>query len=847
MAKSWHAVSFAAIFSGGLLFHSFSLTNPLNPFFPSPSLMQEHRQALQQRTAKSARIGHLAKRQTPGSASVSGTVTLLDPLASQPDIIILDTFGYQVAQVTSDDTGTYGVSGLFPGSYLVFATTGSYSFYGDGSDRTYLGNTTDASAAQWIRLSAGQTLTNQNITIAASLKKGVTISGTCYLGPGTALPPANTYVSFRFVSADQTPIMSSYFQSNDGYCYTNADGTFRCSTGVAPGNYYVLISSMYVQQWWNGSTILMDPVAASIPNSVTGKVIHFDTGGSISGSVKDNGTDSLLSYVTIYLIDKDGFILTQRFVYSGNTDFTFSGILPGSYFLKTIDNSGAYVTTYYPQALFRDSATALSLASGAKIDSITIALKLIPGYSASRTGLIKGTITRSDNGTAISNMDVGTCSVSGMPGSSTTSTDTLGSYQESVAADSSVLVYAGNSLYQFGGGSPDYYLAQTYYPGTTDKTAATSVTVGANATITINISVQQGGSLAGLLRTSSNARLPAYYQALFGTGAIVYGYAWTADFKNIYGTGSTDLSGFRFAGVNPGTYTMRFLSYGYDYYNMATTETDYGCASAKNVVVTKENTAFGQTIILPDGSARITGAVASGAQVNGANITHELCCYGTDSIIVGIAQLSYASKTNSLKALFFSRDDVPVASGPAQSNYSLGKLAPGSYALAHMTFNSTETVATREWYGVKKVDTLNTSDYNTYLKQFLKPNIPSTSWLTLTAGETKANVDFGNVGVIMPSGQGLAHKPSLRFINNPGQNKALIHYRLSGQDLKNKATLTVFRINGACVRTFILEKPAGVVVWDRHDDRNAPVTAGVYVFRLTSAGSALAVKGIVSK
>jgi hypothetical protein len=847
MVKSWRAVSLTAIFSGGLLFPSFSLTNPLNPFFASPSLMQEQRQALQQRTAIPFRTDPLAKRLTPGSASVSGTVTDLNSTVSQPDIIILDTFGYQVAQVTSDYSGTYSVSGLFPGSYLVFATTSGYSFYGGGSDRTYLGNTTDASAAKWVHLSAGQKLTNQNIAIAASSKKGITISGTCYLGPGTAVPPANTYVSFRFVSADQTPIMQSYFQANDGYCNTNADGTFRCSTGVAPGNYYVLINSMYVQQWWNGSTIVTEPVAASIPNSVTGKVIHFDTGGSISGSVKDNGTDSLLSYVSIYLIDKDGFTLTQRFVYSGNTDFTFSGILPGSYFLKTIDNSGAYVTTYYPQALFRDSAAALSLASGGKIDSITIALKRNPGYFASRTGLIKGTITRSDNGTAVSNMDVGTCSVSGMPGSSSTATDTLGSYQESVAADSSVLVYAGNSLYQFGSGLSDYYLSQTYYPGTTDRTSATSVKVAANATVTVNISVQQGGSLAGLLRTSSNARFPAYYQATFGTGAVVYGYAWTADFKNIYATGSTDLSGFRFAGVNPGSYTMRFLSYGYDYFTMATTETDYGFASAKNVVVTKENTAFGQTIVMPDGNARITGAVALDNQASGATITSELCCYGTDSIIAGIAQLSYASRPSSLKANFFSMDNVPLASGPAQSNYSLGKLTPGSYALAHMTFNSTGTIVTREWYGTKKVDTVSISDYNTYLKQFLKPDIPSTQWLALTAGETKANINFGNVGVIVPSGQGSAHKPFLRFINNPGQNKALIHYRLSGQALKSKATLTVFRINGARVRTFVLEKTAGVVVWDRHDDRDAPVTAGVYVFRLTCAGSALAVRGIVPK
>jgi hypothetical protein len=583
---------------------------------------------------------------------------------------------------------------------------------------------------------------------------------------------------------------------------------------------------------------------------MTGKVIHFDTGGSISGCIKDNGADSLLSYVTIYLIDKDGFSITQRLLSGKDTSFTFSGISPGSYFLKAMDNSGAYVTTYYPQALFRDSAIALSLASGAQIDNITIMLKRNPGYSASLTGkkgLIKGTITRADNGAAIPNAEVGIFSGSGMPRSSL-STNALGAYEDSVTADSSVLVYAGSYLFQAYDRFLDYYLAQTWYPGTTDRTAATSVKVGANATLTVNIGVQQCGSIGGLLRNGNNTGFPGYLQAAFGTGTVVFGYAWTNDFKNVYGTGSTDLSGFRFAGVNPGSYTMRFLSYRYDYLNMTTSETDYACASAKNVIVTKENTAFGQTIVLPNGSARMTGAIAAEvAQSNGAYSMHELCSYGADSILAGITELTSATTVTSQKALFFSRDASPVAARLAQSSYSLGKLLPGSYALAHMTFNSTGTIVTREWFGTKKMDTISTSDYTIYLKQFLKPDIPSTSWLTLTAGETKANVDFGNVGVIVPSGQALAHKPGLRYINNPGQNKALIQYRLSGQDLKNKATLTVFRINGERVRTFVLEKPAGVVVWDRHDDRNTPVTAGVYVFRLTGAGSSLAVRGIVSK
>jgi hypothetical protein len=850
MILSRRSVSLAVIVSGGLLFQSFPLTNQLNPFFVSPSVMQKQRQALRQ----PSRTYTLAKRLAPGSASVSGTVTLLDSLASRPGVIIVDTFGYQVAQAQTDSAGAFSASGLFPGSYLLYAVTNGYSmfYFGSGSDRTYLGNTTNLNAAQWIHLSAGQTLTNQNITVAAASKKGVVISGTCYIGPGIAVPAANSYIRFKFVSADQAAGMLAYYQSVNGYCSTLADGTFRCTTDVTPGNYYILVQSdTYAKQWWNGSAISSEPVAAAIPNTVTGKFIHFDTGGSISGSIKDNGADSLLASVDVYLIDKDGFVIDQRFVSSGYTNFLFSGISPGSYFLKADDYTGTYVTTYYPQALFRDSAIALPVTSGSQTNNIILSLKRNPGYSVPATGqkgLIKGTITRADNGAAIPGVEVGAYSGSGMPFSSVT-TNALGVYEDSVAADSSLLVYAGSSMFQMYNTVPDYFLAQTWYPGTTDRAAATSIKVGAQATLTINLSVQQGGSLAGLLRTSKNAGFPSYYQAIFGSGTVIFGYAWTDDFKNIYGTGSTDLSGFRFAGVNPGTYTVRFLSYGYDYSNMATSETDYGFASAKNVIVTKENTAFGQTIVLPDASARITGAVAwvPQSQSTVAYATHEFCCYGTDSIIAGITELSSADKGTSLKVLFFSMDNSPLTSQPAQSNYSLGKLVPGSYALAHLDLSSNGTVVTREWYGTKKMDTLNVSNYNLYLKQFMKPNIPSTTWLTLGAGETKANINFGNVGVVVAPGPCFSQKPALRVLNNHVQKKSLLHYRLSSPDLKSHGTLTIFRSNGARVRTFSLTKPEGVIVWDRHDDRNAPVTAGIYMFRLAGDRYTLSVKGVVSK
>jgi hypothetical protein len=846
----------AAIILAGFLFQSYASVNVRDLFISNPQQLLAQKHARYQQATRPHAAG-LAKRTAPGTGTISGKVINADSSNHAIQWVgVVDTFGCQVGTTYCDLAGAYTLSGLYPGEYLLMSDPSSYAYYYFLPDpnRTYFGNTTDRSKGVWLHLSAGQSLTGRDITIASDSalpKSGIVISGTCYMGPGTSQVLGGVSLTFLFVSSDSSRSIASYYSTNSaGWCYTNPDGSFRCSTSVVPQNYYVLIkmsgpSNSRAPQWWDGSSIFSEPVAVAIPASVSGKAIHFDLGGSISGSVKDGALDTLAQSVTVDVIDNNGLIINSDYLGGMTTAFTIDQLPPGSYFLKASDNSDFYLPTYYSHVSTRDSATSISIAAGSNVQNIALTLQRNPGYSqpsTGPTGIIKGKVTRFDNGVAIPYMNVN-ATTTWMNSVGSMTCDSMGNYVDSVPIGSSYLVSAGptmlSSMY---GITTDYYLAQTWYAGTTDMSAATAIAVVAGATKVVDIAMQQGGSIGGWLRTANNLLFPGIYTALYYGRTAIYGYAWTEDFKNIYICGATDFSGFRFCGVNPGTYTLRFISYASDIYGDAIGETDYGYGSARGVAVTKENTSFNQVAVLPDGSAHITGALAADLGQNSAISGEYFYCYSADSIIAGMAQTSDGAVSSSKRSLFFSRDYSPLSSGAQNMTYSLGKLVPGKYAVAHLTMQPPDTNIIREWYPGAQAEKIDIHDYSAYMKQILKPDIPSTAWITLAAGETKSGINFGNAGVI-PRELAAGTRPDLRLLNNTAQNRIIIHYRLGTFDKSTTGTLSIYRLNGARVRTLALSKPEGIIAWDGRNEHSAPVTAGVYVYRLTCAGRAVTVKG----
>jgi hypothetical protein len=832
-------------------FYSFGVTNPFGPLFPDLAKIKALIQA-QRQPASPARSAGLAKRLAPGTGSISGKVTDPNPTSyATSGVIVIDTFGYQVGRENCDRGGLYTVSGLYPGTYLVMASANGIPYL-DGIDRfTYFGNTRDLKYAQWLHLSAGQSITGKDVFIQPEPKvaKGIVISGKAFAGSGTVSLDINTPISFKFASADPVD-GATYYQVQTASASMKKDGSFTCSTSVLPGKYYVKMytwDTKIAPQWWDGSGILSEPAAVTLPEVVTGKEVHFVTGGTLSGTVKDGSYDSLNDDLNVFLIDKDGFVFDQKYCNKRFMDFSFRGVPPGDYFLKACALSGVYFDSYYPQVSTRDSATAITIAVESAVTDRVLNLRRNPACSpaGSLTGQITGKITRADNGTALGEIGVLVSPVSGSSSFSTT-TDTSGNYSAGVSGDSSYLVIACPSMYANGGGN-DYYLAQTWYPGTTDGAAATPVKVGSGQSQPINIAVQQGGSIAGWLRTGAGNPLPISIWPNYYSN-VVFGFAWDADFKNFSTTILTDLSGFRFPGMNPGTYTIRFVPMNFNMRDGTLSKNEFGSATARAISVTKENTAFQQALVAPDVSACITGTAALEPQVNRSSskdmIARDMIyCYSADSIFTGNTFLMQTPGSASAKALFYSYDYTPLASKPQQADYVVGKLPPGKYALAHLTLDGITDKVLRTWCGgTGTVETVSLSDKSIFSRELFKPNIPSTAWITLAAGETKSGVNFGNVGAVNPLLSGNTLTPELRIVRGVSK-KIAFRYRLPMRDKNSPGSLTIYRLDGARVKTIRLAAAEGLIVWDGKNDLNESASSGVYVFRLTGAGRAVTVKG----
>jgi hypothetical protein len=803
--------------------------------------------------------GLLAKRQTPGTASISGTVTVTNALAgsAQPNVSVIDTFGWEVANLRCDKTGHYSVSGLHPGAYLVMTSRGyNLPYSADSTDITYLGDVRNIIAAKWLRLAAGQSVAGQDITITPtpSSQPQVVISGTCYDGSGTGTPFSGISLYITLLSSDNATWLKS---PASNYCTTRDDGSFACTLSTAPGSYYGIIKTSkydtaFVPQWLDGGAISVDPKIVSISSAATIKEIHLERGGCIAGVLRDGTADTILGNITVSALDKDGYEINsvyQSASWRADTAFFISGLPEGSYYLKvsTTYGNNPYETTYYPQADSLNTATRIPVSAGNVTRNIRIPLKRKSTASSAQStmGAISGKITRQDNGAPIPNIHVATTKDASL--SSTTRsviTDTLGNFSDSLPADSSYYLSASVGEFYTTGKCPDYYLTRTWYPGVTDEASAVKIKITGATTRTVDIAMQQGGSIGGWARTPSNGSFPNYMEALYGNDEMVFGYAWTDDFKNVYTAYIGEMSGFRFNGVNPGTYTIKLL--GYDYLELLGAKpaagTDHASGTAKQVQVTKESTAFNGVITMPDGNALITGRIESRPPNTSFLGYFPVYCYASDSIIAGYtATLGSIMNSMTLKDHFFTRENV-LLNPPPQVDYTLGKLVPGRYAVARMSIDTLGMMISRQWYGSSNWEKFPAKTINEYYHQFLKPDIPPTAWITLSAGETKSGINFGNVATDAARHSHEAAPARLQLLQGQARSISL-RYRLPGIDKNNTATLAVFRLDGTRIKTFSVTKPDGAITWDGRDDMNGMVSSGVYVYRLTGAGHAVTVKG----
>ena len=789
----------------------------------------------------------------PGTGSISGTITWPDtPVTSlTPMVSVIDTFGWEVAHPDCDDSGAYSVTGLYPGAYLVM-TYREYDakYSGDSSAITYLGNTTSIGAARWIHLTSGQSLAGQDIAISSKIPSSqpkIIVSGICYEGSGTAKPLTAATVTVTIAPVDNN---SLFLPTKSDYCRTASDGAFACTLAASPGSYYGLIEATrndtsFVPQWLDGSAITSQPVAVSLGPLTTGKEIYFSKGGSISGVVVDEISDTLLEYVYVHALDKDGYDFGSAYCSDFYHDSTFfiGGLPEGSWYIKVTSSfSSPYGTTYYPQAGSLDAATAVSVTVGNSTQvRITLKRQNSGNSDTGPKGHITGRITRQDNSAPLPDYSVQFSPGSFLSYSSgNATTDSLGNYYDSLHADSSYYVYSGDEML-LSNSTSEYYLTTTWYPGVTAQSAAEKVKVAKGSTKTVDIAVQQGGSIGGWIHTPAGTKLPDYLQGIYHSADIAYGYAWNDDFSNVYTTFIGENSGFRFCGVSPGSYTVRFLSLNISNRGIGDiSESTHSYVTARDIAVTKENTAFNRILTIPDGNATITGTAEISLQSPDLMVSL-IYCYAEDSILAGYSANTSFGNTISVKDLFFSRE-VPSPVPAAQVDYSIGKLVPGKYALARVLIDTLQVEISRQWYGTTTWEKFNLDVLNEYYHQFLKPNIPSTSWITLAAGETRSGVNFGNIGTLSPAKSNRAANAELRLLHGTLRNINM-YYSLPEFDGSKPAILAIYTSGGALIKTIRLDKPKGIITWDGKSGGNTSVSSGVYIYRLTGAGRVVTAKG----
>lgn len=218
-------------------------------------------------------------------------------------------------------TGTYTITGLMTGDYRVKASYGDVeSFYGGQ----------DFQSAAIIRVIAGKTTPNINITLPASLFEA-TIRGSA-TADGIAKPGIEVGLWQDFpTSLSHAPLVATV---------TDAQGQYHFD-GLTDGSYFV---GFYDPQGTYATTFYdkdyLDPTLVLISGPM--KVDHIDgilsPGSTIRGQIRRKPGNNLADFPIYVYVESSNLSLRFTNVHSDvNGNYAVSGLPPGTYWLSTTD------------------------------------------------------------------------------------------------------------------------------------------------------------------------------------------------------------------------------------------------------------------------------------------------------------------------------------------------------------------------------------------------------------------------------------------------------------------------------------------------------------------------------
>jgi 5-hydroxyisourate hydrolase-like protein (transthyretin family) len=501
------------------------------------------------------------------TGALSGTVTnsAQQPIAGIQVTATNVGTGNSYSTATGSD-GTYTDGGLPPGSYQILFQPDNgqgqnfvYQYYPDKSN---------AAAAQAVLVSAGQTVSHVDATLAT----GATVSG--------KVTDAVTGAPVSGVSV----YVDDY--ANGGGAHLALDHAVTDSTGAwslggyPTGTYEVRFSpsygSNYAFQYWNQVTGQdpPTPIALTAGSTTSNVDAALAQGGQISGTVIDGTSGRPAQGVGVGAVDNSGngsvFTTTDS---AGH--YTLSGLSPTtSYRVAFYPAGGSQLAgEYYPGGASLETATRVPVAAGQTTPNIDETL--------SEGASISGRVTDAATGYPLADVGV------------------------------TLFDAAGRQVYPFNGGSTEadgtYHLTNlapgTYRVKFSSEGAlafqyyASTLTLSAGQDVTnIDAALTPGGTLEGVVTDSATGEgLAEVSVGVFDSNG------------NYVSFGSTDPSGrYEIAGLAPGTYYVQFYP---TYQGLGgNDQPEYyggtpGLAGASPVTITAGKTTAGISIVLAPGSA----------------------------------------------------------------------------------------------------------------------------------------------------------------------------------------------------------------------------------------------------
>ncbi len=539
--------------------------------------------------------------------------------------------GYWITNDYTDESGDYTLEGLDTGDYKV-----SFNPY----DGVHLGewydNKSDMESADLVSVVDPEPTTG----IDAELAAGGSISG-AVTEEGTGTPLENCWVyAYDAVTGDQK-----------ASGYTDASGNYTVSP-LATGDYKVQFhpsDGVHLIEWYNNKPDQesADPVAVTAPNDTPDINAELTVGGSISGTVTEEGTGTPIQdcYVEAYNATTGNWMGNDHTDESGN--YNLGALATGEYKVCFSPNDGIHIREWYDDKPDQQSADPVAVTAPNETPGIDA--ELIVG------GSISGRVSEKGTGTPLDDCRVYVYEAATGNYVTSESTDSSGNYNLGALATGEYKVHFDPQ---------DEIHIDEWYDNKSDQQGADIVYVTApNETSYIDAALDIGGGISGTVTEE-------------GTGTPLencWVYAYEASTGNWAGSEHTDSSGnYAIGALATGNYKVSFSPddgmHIREWYDDRQDQ-----ENADPVLVTA-----------PDETSGIDAELAVGGSISGT-VTEE----GTGTPIVGCYVEAYDASTGSW---------MGNASTDESGTYTLGAIPTGEYKVQ---FNIYDGIHVREWYDNK--------------------------------------------------------------------------------------------------------------------------------------------------